>query len=390
VTVIKKAIRKLLSVLVTVFNWAMGRRGRVSAAHRRRPTPHAVSLTVTAPAGQVRQMPPDDALHFGRPRVLGVPAVAMRLQKRAAAALFARLEVWYVPAPLVERLLQFDVVYALRDFFRFIGLEYDVLTTPDHIDHESQRRRLDEIAGILFAAEQACVGTPFHSGPVADAVSESIEQSEALLERLEKAGCVWRWIDEAGVRWPVYVEFRTAASEALSSWETVADTDLENIFSIAVEYERLKARSGLAESRIREMTPRFTEASRSESERALADEILSRSQEVVLKMEQGELRPEPGVAVLEELLQDLSDLWASDSEAPYASTTPEETRRRYLEVLGLKEDADEAEIKHAWRTLAKRYHSDRNPNNPEAEARMRAINEAYNGLIRMRVGMSSV
>jgi molecular chaperone DnaJ len=52
-------------------------------------------------------------------------------------------------------------------------------------------------------------------------------------------------------------------------------------------------------------------------------------------------------------------------------------KRDYYEVLGLNKGAGEAEIKKAYRSLAKKYHPDVNPGNAEAEAKFKEINEAY-------------
>ncbi len=52
-------------------------------------------------------------------------------------------------------------------------------------------------------------------------------------------------------------------------------------------------------------------------------------------------------------------------------------KRDYYEVLGLSKDADDAAIKKAYRTLAKKYHPDMHPGDAEAEAKFKEINEAY-------------
>ena len=49
----------------------------------------------------------------------------------------------------------------------------------------------------------------------------------------------------------------------------------------------------------------------------------------------------------------------------------------YYDVLGVARNADEDEIKRAFRQKAKQYHPDANPDNPTAEARFKEINEAY-------------
>ena len=55
-------------------------------------------------------------------------------------------------------------------------------------------------------------------------------------------------------------------------------------------------------------------------------------------------------------------------------------KRDYYEVLGLSKGADEASIKKAYRTMAKKYHPDLNPGDAEAEAKFKEVNEAYDVL----------
>jgi len=49
----------------------------------------------------------------------------------------------------------------------------------------------------------------------------------------------------------------------------------------------------------------------------------------------------------------------------------------HYETLGVNNTASQEEIKKAYRKLAMKYHPDRNPDNEEAEEKLKQINEAY-------------
>ncbi|SHE28467.1 molecular chaperone DnaJ [Tissierella praeacuta DSM 18095] len=51
--------------------------------------------------------------------------------------------------------------------------------------------------------------------------------------------------------------------------------------------------------------------------------------------------------------------------------------RDYYEILGIEKNASDDEIKKAYRSLAKKYHPDLNPDNKEAEAKFKEVNSAY-------------
>lgn len=54
-----------------------------------------------------------------------------------------------------------------------------------------------------------------------------------------------------------------------------------------------------------------------------------------------------------------------------------ETKRDYYEVLGVPRTATEAELKKAYRQVAKKYHPDVNPGDAEAEQKFKEASEAY-------------
>jgi len=55
-------------------------------------------------------------------------------------------------------------------------------------------------------------------------------------------------------------------------------------------------------------------------------------------------------------------------------------KRDYYEILGVSRDANEQELKSAFRKRAKDLHPDRNPDDKEAEVKFKELNEAYEAL----------
>src|ERR1041384_2995791 len=54
--------------------------------------------------------------------------------------------------------------------------------------------------------------------------------------------------------------------------------------------------------------------------------------------------------------------------------------RDYYEVLGVKRDASDDDVKKAYRKLARKFHPDLNPGDKTAEGRFKELQEAYDVL----------
>ena len=60
----------------------------------------------------------------------------------------------------------------------------------------------------------------------------------------------------------------------------------------------------------------------------------------------------------------------------------------YYKILGVDRRASEDEIKRAYRQLTKKYHPDRNPDDPATEARFKEVQEAYEGAQSQFMGLT--
>ena len=66
------------------------------------------------------------------------------------------------------------------------------------------------------------------------------------------------------------------------------------------------------------------------------------------------------------------------------------SKRDYYEVLGVEKGADEGAIKKAFRTLAMKFHPDKNPGNAEAEAKFKEVSSATCGRNALKNSSTSV
>ena len=61
-------------------------------------------------------------------------------------------------------------------------------------------------------------------------------------------------------------------------------------------------------------------------------------------------------------------------------STKDYIEKDYYKALGVTKDATAADIKKAYRKLARELHPDKNPGNAEAEAKFKEVSEAYDVL----------
>ena len=52
-------------------------------------------------------------------------------------------------------------------------------------------------------------------------------------------------------------------------------------------------------------------------------------------------------------------------------------KRDYYEVLEINREASQSEIKKSFRSLARKYHPDKNPDDPDSELKFKEVQEAY-------------
>ena len=61
-------------------------------------------------------------------------------------------------------------------------------------------------------------------------------------------------------------------------------------------------------------------------------------------------------------------------------STKDWLEKDYYKALGVAKDANAADIKKAYRKLAREFHPDKNPGNADAESRFKEVSEAYDVL----------
>lgn len=82
---------------------------------------------------------------------------------------------------------------------------------------------------------------------------------------------------------------------------------------------------------------------------------------------------------LETRLNEFLRRWTKDNAAHHTPTmkSPLTKEAQAYETLGLTPNVDQKAVKTRYRELVKRYHPDKNPDNPKAVERFKLVSEAY-------------
>jgi DnaJ-domain-containing protein 1 len=80
---------------------------------------------------------------------------------------------------------------------------------------------------------------------------------------------------------------------------------------------------------------------------------------------------------LEKRLSDFLKRWNKGGQTSEPPSTTLSREAQALETLGLPPNATEKTVKTRYRELVKRYHPDKNPDNPKSAERFKIISEAY-------------
>lgn len=330
----------------------------------------------------VAPTPIDPDTRLRHPRVVGVPAVAKRLQIRAAATVLSHYGIRVIPWPLAERLLEWDAPYAFADFCRDFGIDVAALLSPTSQTHEDAADRLREVCELLVAAEQTSIGSGLPLGPFLDALRVDLDAASELLDSIAMLSQALRMTKECRLGWRVFLEHRTDVLQRCVAWHQLDEQEISALCEDCFAYRDIESRYESALARIRIA---LEELYQTESARDVAEDIAATRNALQLDLDRG-VRDDPNEAVHAfETLAQLCESAVDGEEPATDEVTDENPIASALAVLGLTPESSEALAATTWRKLISQWHPDRHPpeQRAEAERRTKEINEAYTALRRL-------
>lgn len=363
----------------------LGDEGRARAAARAENDggPRVASIPISSGlAADVTQTRIEPDRRFRHPRVTGVPAVAKRLQLRAAATVLAHFGVRVIPWPLAERLLEWDAPFALADFCRDFGIDVVALLSPSSKTHEDAADRLRALCELLVAVEQTSVGSGLPLGPFLDVLRTDFERASGTLDSIAMLSQALRMSKDCKLDWQVFLDHRAEVLRRSVAWHQLSIQQIAELCEDCFAYRDIEAHY---QSALARLAASLEDLERYDSTRDVAADFASTRDALQLDLANG-IRDDPNEAIHAfEMLAQLAES-AVDGEESVADESKEEDHVAWcLSVLGLSVDAPEDLAARTWRKLISQWHPDRHPPEGRAEAQQRTmeINEAYTALRRI-------
>jgi hypothetical protein len=322
---------------------------------------------------------------FDAPRMTAVPPVSRRLQLRTSQAFLAKVGIDVVPWPLAARLDQFDAPFAIADFVRALGVDFDGLLDPRAPNFSAEADRLRAACEVLSSAESICLGVPLSLEPLFTVVRADPIAADGVLTSLALAAQTWRTVSGCTLRWPRVAQFAATVRDRLSDWYSVAEEEWAEVCSIAFEYIALQRRLDSALDGIRVQVARLEELEQETPGSIELDlsSILPGVDALIRDLDSGAgEEPEVALAALEALALDLS-VNSGSSDGTGTSSTTVENREDWTRVLEVEPDASMDVVKNQFRVLMHRWHPDRHFGMAKvaAEAKAKEITSAYAKLV---------
>jgi hypothetical protein len=307
----------------------------------------------------------------------------MPLQRRTALTLFRRVGASHVPWPLVHLLQQFDAPHAVVRFCGLFHIDDSALLDARSRDHAQAKKRLKFVVDILLHAEMVSYGTGLSLEPVIAAFEIDDAKPTEVLYRLERASGLARLLGSLNrVTWISATQFSSAATGLLADWSSADDAELDQIAQSVATYIDLFDQSTQAADSIRGLLdPLFLDGYDEDVQHA-ARRILESSDSILELLLTSDEDPSSYVEELLDLLLDAETLSNAREGTQSGVESEQEILKAKFAVLGLDIGVDEKTAERKYRKLARDYHPDLHPGNPEILQMAQMINEAWDAIKR--------
>ncbi len=332
------------------------------------------------------------------------------IQLKAARAILANVGGEYLPLRLISILKDHDAFTAVYMFLsELMGFNYQSL-----LDEKEKQETLQNYLDILLHADLILKDSKLDDTPIYEAIQKRDNaMAESYIDRLDKISHIIKNLKNSTIIFKgEFLELKKEAEKILSKWHEVDDEAIKKITKWYKHWLNLQNKFNEYNAEIDEkyqwITNNFPEAIFHEVKSVKGEEIKKIRESIT----QGE-NIEQGIGELKEILDQLEYLIEEhkdkQSNAYSESQTSDEEKTSYQKkerepwewidniddeefkytkayyIFGFstpypKYKPTEKELKKTYRSLARKYHPDSNPEDKLAEEKLKSINNAYDFL----------